>query len=60
MILKGAEMTKRMKVAIIGGALLGLFCVAGAYVRSGFIASPEFVFALWYNRVILGLIVGAP
>lgn len=53
-------MKKRMKVALIGGALLGLICVAGAYVRSGFTASPVFVFSLWYNRVIIGLAVGAP
>lgn len=53
-------MSKRMKVALIGGALLGLVCVIGAYVRSGFTASPTFVFSLWYNRVLLGLIVGAP
>ena len=59
-IRKGAEMSKRMKVALIGGALLGLICVAGAYIRSGFTASPVFVFSLWYNRVIIGLAVGAP
>lgn len=53
-------MNKRMKVSLIGGALLGLACVIGAYIRSGFTASPNFVFSLWYNRVILGLIVGAP
>lgn len=53
-------MKKRMKVALIGGALLGLICVVGAYVRSGFTASPVFVFSLWYNRVIIGLAVGAP
>lgn len=53
-------MKKRMKTALIGGALLGLVCVAGAYIRSGFTASPVIVFSLWYNRVILGLVVGAP
>ncbi len=53
-------MNKRMKEALIGGALLGLVCVVGAYIRSGFTASPIFVFSLWYNRVILGLVVGAP
>ncbi len=53
-------MNRRMKRALIGGALLGLVCVVGAYVRSGFTASPIFVFSLWYNRVILGLVVGAP
>ena len=45
---------------MIGGALLGVVCVIGAYNRSGSSASPAFVFSLWYNRVIIGLIVGAP
>lgn len=53
-------MNKRMKTALIGGALLGLVCVLGAYVRSGFTASPGFIISLWYNRVLLGLVVGAP
>ncbi|NCC45128.1 MAG: hypothetical protein EOM18_16450 [Clostridia bacterium] len=53
-------MNKRMKSALIGGALLGLFCVIGAYIRSGFTASPKVIFSLWYNRVILGLVIGAP
>lgn len=53
-------MDKRLKKSLIGGALLGIICVVGAYVRSGFTASPGFVFSLWYNRVILGLAVGAP
>jgi len=53
-------MTRRMKEALIGGALLGIICVVGAYIRSGSSASPLFVFSLWYNRVIIGLAVGAP
>lgn len=53
-------MAGRMKRAIIGGALLGLVCVVGAYIRSGYTALPVFVFSLWYNRVIIGLAVGAP
>ncbi len=53
-------MSNRMKTALVGGALLGIVCVVGAYVRSGFTASPIFVFSLWYNRVIIGLVVGAP
>lgn len=57
---EGVKMSKRMKVSLIGGALLGLLCVAGAYIRSGFTASPNFVFSLWYNRVVLGLVIGAP
>ena len=50
----------RMKASLMGGAVLGVVCVIGAYVRSGFTASPGFVFSLWYNRVIIGLTVGAP
>lgn len=53
-------MKKRMKISLIGGVILGLVCVAGAYIRSGFTASPVFVFSLWYNRLIIGLVVGAP
>jgi uncharacterized membrane protein len=53
-------MSRRMKEALIGGALLGIICVVGAYLRSGATASPVFVFSLWYNRVIIGLAVGAP
>ena len=53
-------MNKRLKEALIGGALLGVVCVVGAYLRSGGEASPIFVFSLWYNRVIIGLAVGAP
>ena len=53
-------MNKRLKMALAGGAVLGLICVAGAYVRSGFTASPGMVFSLWYNRVVMGLMIGAP
>lgn len=53
-------MNRRLKEALIGGALLGIVCVVGAYIRSGSTASPVFVFSLWYNRVIIGLAVGAP
>ncbi len=57
---KEKKMNKRMIQSLIGGALLGVVCVIGAFVRSGFTASPIFVFALWYNRVIIGLAIGAP
>jgi hypothetical protein len=53
-------MKNRLIESLIGGVLLGLVCVIGASIRSGFTASPDFVFSLWYNRVILGLVIGAP
>ena len=53
-------LTKRMKISLIGGVILGLVCVLGANIRSNWTIEANFVFALWYNRVLMGLIVGAP
>ena len=53
-------MNNRMITALFGGALLGLVCVVGATIRSGFSVSSGFVFSLWFNRVLIGLVVGAP
>lgn len=52
-------MTKRMKISLILGVLLGIVCIIGATVRSGGQASISFMFALWYNRVLMGLLIGA-
>jgi hypothetical protein len=39
--------------------VLGVVCIAGLGVRSGGLAGKElFAVALWYNRVIMGLVVG--
>ena len=53
-------MRRRLIEGLIGGALLGVVCVVGAFIRSGNTASSAFIFSLWYNRVIMGLVVGAP
>lgn len=53
-------MSKRLKNGLALGALLGIFCVIGAYIRSSGTANANFVFSLWYNRVIIGLVIGAP
>ena len=53
-------MTKRLKSGLVLGAVLGVLCVIGAYVRSGGTADANFVFSLWYNRVIIGLVIGGP
>ena len=52
-------MTKRMIVSLILGVLLGIVCIIGATVRSGGEASVGFMFSLWYNRVLMGLLIGA-
>jgi hypothetical protein len=51
-------MTKRMKICLISGVLLGIVCIIGASIRSGGTASISFLFALWYNRLLMGLLIG--
>lgn len=50
--------TKRLKVSLITGAVLGIVCIIGASVRSGFQSDTVMLFSLWYNRLILGLMIG--
>ena len=53
-------MKKRMLKSLIAGAILGIFCIIGAYARSGNTATYGELFSLWYNRIIIGLVIGAP
>lgn len=53
-------MTKRLKDGLVLGAFLGILCIIGAYIRSSGTISNNFLFSLWYNRVIIGLVIGAP
>jgi uncharacterized membrane protein (UPF0136 family) len=50
--------TKRMKVSLISGAALGVVCIIGALVRSGGTAGAVFLFALWFNRLLMGMVFG--
>lgn len=50
--------TKRLIVAIITGAVLGVFCIIGASVRYGSQAAPAMLASLWYNRLIMGFVIG--
>jgi hypothetical protein len=52
-------LSKRLNTSLIAGAVLGVVCIAGLAVRSGGLAGKElYAVALWYNRVIMGLVVG--
>ena len=52
-------MNKRLWVSVIVGAILGVFCIIGATVRGTGGANPGlYVLALWYNRVVMGLLIG--
>ena len=50
--------SKRMKICIVLGTILGVVCIIGALIRSGFQSEAFFLFALWYNRLIMGIMIG--
>ncbi len=50
--------TKRMLVCIITGALLGVICIIGAQLRSGFENDAVYLFSFWFNRLLMGLVIG--
>lgn len=49
-------MKNRLIIALVAGAILGVFCIIGASVRT----SPDalYLFAFWYNRLLMGLVIG--
>jgi len=49
---------KRLVIALICGALLGIICVIDVGLRLGFGGNELFILATWYNRVIMGLVIG--
>ena len=49
---------KRIGIAIITGAVLGIFCIIGVGARLGYPGNELYLIGMWYNRVIMGLIVG--
>lgn len=51
-------MKRRLLIALGCGAVLGLFCILGASVRLGWNGNQLLIFSLWYNRLIMGLLIG--
>lgn len=51
-------MNKRLLTGLIVGAILGVVCIIGASLRSSEPLSNNYLFAFWYNRVIIGLAIG--
>lgn len=45
-------------IAILTGAVLGVFCIIGVSVRLGFSGNELFILSTWLNRVIMGLVIG--
>lgn len=51
-------MNKRLIIAIITGAILGIFCIIGVGIRLGFAGNELFLAATWFNRVVMGFVIG--
>jgi len=51
-------MKNRLFLATLIGAILGVFCIIGIGYRLGFDGNWLFLLSAWYNRLIMGLIVG--
>lgn len=48
----------RQRTAVLTGAALGVICIIGAGLRFGFEGNLALIFALWYNRVLMGFLIG--
>ncbi|ACV12455.1 hypothetical protein Huta_2288 [Halorhabdus utahensis DSM 12940] len=51
-------MKRRLAIGILTGAFLGIFCIFGVGLRIGFAGNELFLFSMWYNRVVMGLVIG--
>jgi uncharacterized membrane protein len=51
-------MYKRVLIALLSGAFLGLFCILGATLRLGWEGNQLLILSLWYNRLVMGLLIG--
>ncbi|MFB6076166.1 MAG: hypothetical protein ABEK17_03395 [Candidatus Aenigmatarchaeota archaeon] len=49
---------KRIEISLISGALLGVICIFGVGLRMGFEGNYAFLFSLWYNRLLMGFVIG--
>ena len=49
---------KRALIAMVAGSALGVFCILGVGYRVGFSGNGLFLFSVWYNRFLMGLLIG--
>lgn len=47
-----------MILAVSAGAVLGIFCIIGAGYRFGLSGNGLFLFATWFNRLVIGMVIG--
>jgi hypothetical protein len=49
---------KRLIISLITGSILGVVCIIGAQLRSGFEREAVYLFSFWFNRLLLGMVIG--
>ena len=49
---------RRIIVGLISGAILGVFCIVGARLRFESELGNVYLFSFWFNRVLIGLVIG--
>ncbi|MBD3406061.1 MAG: hypothetical protein GF411_08055 [Candidatus Lokiarchaeota archaeon] len=51
---------RRLGISIVLGAVLGVLCIIGVGSRlpGGIIPNIIFLIGMWYNRVVMGLVIG--
>jgi hypothetical protein len=51
-------MKKRLLWGLVLGAILGVLCIVGAQARMPGELSAGYLFSFWYNRLLMGLVIG--
>lgn len=49
---------KRLGISTLLGAVLGVFCIIGVGSRVGMTGNEWYLFGMWYNRVLMGVLIG--
>jgi hypothetical protein len=52
--------SKRLGIAVLTGALLGILCIigVGSRIPGGYFVNAIYLIGMWYNRVIMGIVIG--
>lgn len=51
-------MNQRLVLGLGLGALLGIVCILGAFLRMPGELSTLYLFSFWFNRLLMGLVIG--
>ncbi len=51
-------MNRKFTASVISGGLLGIICIIGGGIRMGWSGNGLYLFALWYNRLLMGAVIG--